>query len=389
MRVAIAAVILAACGGDDGAAKPDASIIGVPGSYSISGVVRYEDRPAMPDGFLGPTSPKIARDVTVSVIDDTTMATLAHAQVGDDGAFAFTFDGTGGAMLHVMATTSSDSPARPITVVHPGTQLVFGFGGASFPTGLVTTQDVLVTEASMAAQAFNIFDVLIDTMDHIQTDLGDPTPSPLIAEWEVGNQDGTYYDGAIHLLGADDDDGYDDTVILHESGHYIEDTEGRSSSNGGNHDGSPTDPRLAWSEGWATYWSMAVHGDPVYIDTNAQGGFSYDGDTTIDLAPMPAGPLDQLVSEDMVTEILWDLGDAGASDDDGVAGTHARVEGVEPHYLKSTTLRAVGKAGVDLVDFLDGWFVADGLGNCAAAKAIVTEVHKFPYDYAGPAGACP
>ena len=46
-------------------------------------------------------------------------------------------------------------------------------------------------------------------------------------------------------------------------------------------------------------------------------------------------------------------------------------------------------AGVDLVDWLDGWFQTYDLGECAALRSIVTARREFPYDFAGPGGACP
>ena len=56
---------------------------------------------------------------------------------------------------------------------------------------------------------------------------------------------------------------------------------------------------------------------------------------------------------------------------------------------KITQLRAIGTAGVDLVDFLDGWFKLAGLTSCAGVRDIVTTKRNFPYDYAGPGGPCP
>jgi hypothetical protein len=308
---------------------------------------------------------------------------------GDDGAFTLSAQGVGGQSVHVLAATSSMSAERPITVRKSSIGPIHGFGGETFGLGVVREHDVLVTIASSAAQAFNIFDVCITGLDYLRTTFN-TTPAALTVIWAPNSNDGTYWDGqAIHLLGAaSDEDGFDDTVILHEMGHYLETTVGRSDSPGGAHDGSPADPRLAWSEGFSTYWAMAVRDIPVYVDSNADGGFSWNSDTDLTMAN-PNNPLNQRVSEDLVTQVLWDLGDAGSNDDDQHAGTHAAVLAVEPMYLKTATLRNVGTAGVDLVDFLDGWFVMQGLTVCDATKANVTSTHTFPYDYAGPAGTCP
>lgn len=358
--------------------------------FLVSGTVSYEDKPPMNDGSLGPIAPHPARGARVSVVLDQGSTVLASATVADDGTYRLRYTTTAGDMVHIMASAQSPLPARPVTV-QTRQKGVHGFGGTSFAAAAATTSDVLVTDASGKSEAFNILDQLVGTMDKIRVVLGDATPVPLTAQWAVGSTDGTYYDqGAIHLLGqASDDDGYDDTVILHESGHYVEDTQGRSDSPGGSHDGSPTDPRLAWSEGFSTYWGMVVRGAPHYMDSNANGGWGYDADTTVTAAAMPAGTMSQDVSEDMVTEDLWDLGDGKPNDDDGVDDGHAAVLRVQVDYLKPGVFRNVGVTGVDLVDALDGWFIKVGLPPCAEARGIITTTRTFPYDYAGPAGACP
>jgi hypothetical protein len=90
---------------------------------------------------------------------------------------------------------------------------------------------------------------------------------------------------------------------------------------------------------------------------------------------------------------LWDLGDSKSKlgpDDDGVSDrTSGQVAKVQADYLRTGALRAVGTPGVDLVDFLDGWFQKQGLAACAGTRDIVTVKHAFPYDYLGPAGPCP
>lgn len=60
-------------------------------------------------------------------------------------------------------------------------------------------------------------------------------------------------------VAASDTDHFDDSVILHEYGHFLEDTFGHSESPGGSHNGNfIIDARLAWSEGWANYIQSAV-----------------------------------------------------------------------------------------------------------------------------------
>ncbi|MEJ7596783.1 MAG: hypothetical protein WKG01_02635 [Kofleriaceae bacterium] len=386
MRRALLAVVIAGCGGGDGG--PDAHPIGVPGTYTVAGRVQYEDRAPLETGALGEPTLKPARGVQVILIAEDDDAVLAMGTTAEDGAYALTFDGVGGEQLHVTAATTSVAPERPITVMRLDRNIQ-AFGGVTFAAGIDLTNDITATVESGTAQAFNVFDVLSGVMDHVRATYN-PTPFPLAAIWERGSDDGTYYfERTMHLLGdRSDDDGFDDTVILHEAGHYIEDVEGRSDSPGGMHDGSPADPRLAWSEGFATYYALSVWGPPIYMDSNAGGGFAYNIDTQLTKAN-GGGAIGQNVSEDMVAEILWDLGDAGSPDDDGLAGTHPPVLKIQSLYLKTATLRPVGRSGADLVDALDGFFLGNGLGSCAAIRAIVVTAHTFPYDFAGPGGSCP
>jgi hypothetical protein len=360
----------------------------MPEPASVSGRITYEDRPPDGHGRLGPVQVLPARGVTVLVVEDSSRAILATVVAGDDGAYVAPYAVSPGSAVHVTAIARSTTPGRPVTVTDDD-NAVHGLGSPSF-SAPTQAQDVLITVASGEAQAFNVFDQLVRVMDTITAELAPVPPRALAARWSRGNNVGTFYgDGTIWVLGiAADDDGFDDTVILHETGHFVEDALGRTDNPGGNHNGAPTDPRLAWSEGFATAWGQSVAGYPAYQDSNAGGGFVDDVDGTVTVASGVG--LDQQVSERLVSQILWDLGDAGAADDDPVTtASTVDVHQVQPGYLRGAVLRAIGATGVDLVDFLDGWFLLHGLSTCAAVREVVTVRHGFPYDFGGPGGPCP
>ena len=67
---------------------------------------------------------------------------------------------------------------------------------------------------------------------------------------------------------SSDMDQFDNSVIIHEYGHFIEDHFAAPNSPGGSHSGRLViDPRLAWGEGWANFFQAAVTGIPIYRDT--------------------------------------------------------------------------------------------------------------------------
>ncbi len=67
---------------------------------------------------------------------------------------------------------------------------------------------------------------------------------------------------------ATNTDHFDNIIILHEYGHFLEDTFSKTDTPGGSHNARYViDPRLAWSEGFATFFANAVFGRAVYIDS--------------------------------------------------------------------------------------------------------------------------
>ncbi|MFZ3231779.1 MAG: hypothetical protein WA160_16355 [Pseudobdellovibrio sp.] len=61
--------------------------------------------------------------------------------------------------------------------------------------------------------------------------------------------------GQLGNITSSDTDHFDDTVIIHELGHHVEDVCGKMDSPGGTHYGLyRIDPRLAWSEGWGNFF---------------------------------------------------------------------------------------------------------------------------------------
>ncbi len=139
-----------------------------------------------------------------------------------------------------------------------------------------------------------------------------------------------------------DTDHFDNSVIIHEYGHFMEDHYGKSDSPGGSHDGySQLDPRLAWSEGWADFFQASVTGDPIYRDTygnpDGSAGLFFNEDIE-NLSALSADKPGATPSgegnyhEFSITRLLWDAIDphpvtgAGANPpDENVQGPFAEI----------------------------------------------------------------
>lgn len=155
----------------------------------------------------------------------------------------------------------------------------------------------------LLAGAFNILDQILNAQDYLRSTTSSCdqpghssyfagcvpfTIAPLVkVYWKAGFSPAAYVgvNGAIsyYLNGrremyiqggqggnvlSSDMDHFDNSVILHEYAHFLEDVYGAPNSPGGSHNGdSIIDPRLAWSEGWANFFQAAVTGDARYRDT--------------------------------------------------------------------------------------------------------------------------
>ena len=174
--------------------------------------------------------------------------------------------------------------------------------GVQSPTSTSVTLRASAT-GTMEGGAFNILDQIQNAQDFLRTTTlncgtnGQPTylqgcnpvtTVPLVyTYWTAGLTPNVYYGDSspisFYLIGKSelyigggangdktnsDMDQFDNSVIVHEYGHFIEDQFGSPNSPGGSHSGQYViDPRLAWGEGWANFFQAAVAGVPIYRDT--------------------------------------------------------------------------------------------------------------------------
>lgn len=145
----------------------------------------------------------------------------------------------------------------------------------------------------------------------------------LFVNWG-GQSEGVFFDtvGGQHiaLLGdaSEDADEYDQYVIAHEFGHYIEENFSRSDSIGGSHGlGDKVDMRLAFSEGFGDAFAAIVLNDPLARDSYVFNGVQRASIHDIEINPsISAGCW---CSETSVSSMLWDLYDNVPDGNDNIS----------------------------------------------------------------------
>ncbi|PKK89779.1 MAG: hypothetical protein CVV64_12700 [Candidatus Wallbacteria bacterium HGW-Wallbacteria-1] len=333
---------------------------------SISGRVRYEDRLFTGSGFTGTTEMKPARYVQVEIARFATPSTpIASTMTDATGLFSMDLGGVtasdlvllvqarggmGGAPFSVRNTTSADAI---YTAMDDN-----GGGNYNNTSGDDLVVDVQITLAGGFASAFNILDTMVQCQITLEQTLSAPPCGQLYAYWANNSNTGTYYTSAVspRLLingSATDPDDFDDVVIAHEFAHFVMDTYSRDDSPGGNHSSlEHTDIRLAWSEGWATWFACFVRSDPYYVDTNSGGVFSYEIET-----PTPHRNRDQIDNEASVSSILWDITDTVNESFDGVINVSNGSFDTAPEALFDVVANSMPSQGaLSLEDFWFCWF---------------------------------
>lgn len=353
--------------------------------YDVSGKFLYRDRPFGPGGFTGTTTDLPVRFADVEVLDANTNVVLESGATDATGAFTIHVADNSTRDIKVRVKTAAlNTPTLKMRVfvstVNPSPYAVTSSTFANHAPGanIDFTGSPVVALPGAGGDAFNVFDNAVDAFDFIASLRGSRPVQQLTLYWFLGPTatDGTYYlhaDRSIHLLGVTganaDSDGYDDAVILHEIGHYTEFTLAKSENPGGVHTLNGTyDLRLAWSEGFSTFFQNMVRNwrglsrPDLYVDTSGDPGagnafISYQVETPAFTSGGTVG-VPGANNEVSVNAALWDVVDTpgtadgtAAVDDDNLALVNGALEfwqAFTTYFPTATTISAE--------DFWDGWF---------------------------------
>jgi hypothetical protein len=183
------------------------------------------------------------------------------------------------------------------------------------PPGSQVTHDLTANNIDDNNTAFAVHASLVLARDYIVTVHGSPLPTVPV---EFPDPSGSFYDGSLHILQPDR---WDWDVSLHEYGHFVADRINIEANPGGPHSFSDNlsdarhsksiGTRLAWGEGWPTYFAVSALqetaaglGIPNIGDTRYQDTEDADLDVNLE-APHRLGE----DNEATVMSVLWDLYD--------------------------------------------------------------------------------
>ncbi len=320
-------------------------------SYTIEGNAYYRKRNFTVAG-LGAISGNMAiRRAEVQVLN-AAGAIVQCTETDASGYYTFDIPDDGGTYTVKVLSRSYNTFNKVSVLGNPTTNIPYSIT-TTFVADTNKTLANLVAHAdtsldsTLRGGAFNILDQIYLANDYLlnNTSVGAFTVDHKVqAYWTKGINPVTYFGGdpdsgvsfyipgedQLYILGGidgdittNDTDHFDNSVIIHEYGHFLEDNYSASDSPGGTHYGLfVIDPRLAWSEGFSTYFASRVTGDPIYRDTVGIGGgygYYYDMENNLnednDPQDMPtAGQLGEGGFRELaVSRMLWATTDAPVS----------------------------------------------------------------------------
>jgi hypothetical protein len=398
-----AVVVLAACGGGGGGGGGTPP----PQNVTISGHITFDRIPFDPTfgNGLDPahTVESPAREVTVQAIDAGNNSVLATTSTDDAGAYSVTVPANRNLFIRARAemVKTGTAPTWNFTVRNnTNADALYALDGAAASSGTAnSTRDLHAPSGfgatsytgERAAAPFAVLDTVFRAKQLILSAAPTAAFPALSLFWsednrptagrfcpndgDIGTSSYIVFSGeqddctppqtnnpdGIYILGdfsVGDTDEFDESVLAHEFGHYVEDRFGRSDSIGGEHGGSSDflDLRVAFGEGWGNAFSSMVRNDPIYRDSFAGVTDDFQVDVESDDTNNEGW-----FSEASVEEILWDLFDP-ANDDPLALGfapiyavmTGAQVEtdAVTSIYSFAAGLRAASPGSAALIDDL-------------------------------------
>ena len=298
-------------------------------------------------GGVHPASNHPIRRAEVRVTD-ASGALVQCAETNNVGLYSLVLPRGSTTYTISVISRSSNAYLNASVLNRPEQNLFYSLQGTVVPTAATATLNLTATATGdVIAGAFNIHDQMLNANDYLRAQVGTCvvcgnttfTVAPkVVAYWEKGFNPNSYFGSTsglsfylpgysrLFILGgqngdvdSSDTDHFDGSVIIHEYGHFLEDSVFSSDSPGGSHNGNNIiDPRLAWSEGWGNFFQAAVRSEALYVDTlgNDDGSTHLIYYANLETASSgndnPVAQGEGNFREFSVTRLLWDAIDAAA-----------------------------------------------------------------------------
>ena len=372
-------------------------------NWTALGTFQYVDREFDQTGFTGAEPALPVRLADIEIVDaalNGRKAILATGATDENGMYAIVVRDSKRRDVYVRVVTSSEStPDLFIDVRDSNTNRHLKYAVATntvagHDSGMDINFGTATIGIGQGGEAFNLYDQVLRGMDYVATFIGGrPGPDEALAVvWGINNGvGGSFYSIGSMAIILRDTAGYDDTVVLHEMGHHVVWEYLASSSPGGAHTFSwcDLDLRLAFAEGWVTYWGNSVlrhHGLPrsnVYVRSN--GGAAGPGSLVrwADLEDDQQYLCSGSTSEVNVFTVLWDIADGPSTSDttpwEDDPQDHLDLPDAELWEVMATQMG--GKFNISLETFWDEWFnppLQNGFRSelIAIADHVLIEYHE-------------
>ncbi|MCM2280510.1 MAG: hypothetical protein NDI61_01540 [Bdellovibrionaceae bacterium] len=359
-------------------AAPIASYCTTPQTFTspvtITGSAKYEFRENGNGAVSG--TPGNIRFAEV-VVTDSAGTIVQCTETDSSGNFSFDLSANSGTYTVKVNSRANNSNLKAYVMNNPTDNTYYSVATTVSSASSGSISLTASATGAVIAGAFNILDKLADANVFLRTqasagacttftDCNAFTVAPIVyVYWTKGFNPNVYLGGSatsgvsfflkgtneLYILGgiegdvdSSDCDHFDNSIILHEYGHFIEGNYSGTDSPGGRHAPNETlDPRLSWSEGFANFFQAAVTGVPLYRDTegnvscgsgctqpfhdeNLEAYENYDNPALIALGQGN-------FHEFSVTRALWDALDphpvsgagGGASPDEAVTSPFAEI----------------------------------------------------------------
>lgn len=286
---------------------------------TITGSIRYENKIYDSTGFIGTNFlPVRNADIEIEVVG----VGVFSGETNSIGNYSIAVSDSGVRSVFIRVYARQDDANFKVVVKFNATNnQIYAVVSSTVSVDTSSLQtinfNIDLTNYPTSVGAFNIFDTGVWAWEFMASLETLPSPLPQMTfYWQVNSSKGTYFDpslNAIFLVGTSGDpDEFDDDIILHEVGHFFASNFSKDDSPGGSHMVTGHyDLRLAWSEGWAHFWSCSVRNfagttlypEPTTIVDNFGFGFSVfdiEGPSFPSQATMATNEL-------AVASCLWDI----------------------------------------------------------------------------------